>query len=388
MADRATRRLLGVPGRRRPRRGQADRRRRRGALARGHRRRPRVDGPGLCAALRDRVGGAAGRGAAGGRAALSGQFGCGCGDDRVMDLQVAALRRAARPDGRLLGHGDVVAGVHAARPDRYGSTARSRVRRLRPGRPTRRVGSSRRPTRCPSCSRTTTLPDNGWDFAIRSGLAHRLRGQVADSFSAVEIAVRPRPPGIRPLATIVAALRDNAARLGFSELVAPVRPNGKADVDEPMSGYALRIRADGLPVDPSLRVHVRAGGPSTRCAPRSMVVPGTVEEWREWTGWRSTGPAQSSCPGPSRRCSAMSSTDGRLRRAQRLGRHPTGGQRPGAANRLAHLVDAERDEGKGDDDHEHVGVQLLRHSTGVRSVLSSHSRVTARNGMKNAPSTP
>ena len=31
---------------------------------------------------------------------------------------------------------------------------------------------------------------------------------------------------------------------------------------------------------------------------------------------------------------------------------------------------------------------LLRHSAGVRSVLSSHSRVIARNGMKNAPSTP
>ena len=31
---------------------------------------------------------------------------------------------------------------------------------------------------------------------------------------------------------------------------------------------------------------------------------------------------------------------------------------------------------------------LLRHSAGVRSVLSSHSSVTARNGMKNAPRTP
>ena len=87
-------------------------------------------------------------------------------------------------------------------------------------------------------------------------------------------------------------MRDNAARRGFAELVAPVRPNGKADVHEPMSTYALRVRDDGLPVDPWLRVHVRAGGRIAQVAPRSMVVPGTLEEWRAWTGlpFDETGP--------------------------------------------------------------------------------------------------
>ena len=80
------------------------------------------------------------------------------------------------------------------------------------------------------------------------------------------------------------ALRDNAGRLGFAELLAPVRPNGKTDVHESMADYAFRTREDGLPVDPWLRVHVRAGGRVDRVAPRSMVIPGTVEEWREWTG--------------------------------------------------------------------------------------------------------
>ena len=128
------------------------------------------------------------------------------------------------------------------------------------------------------------LPDNGWDFVIRSGLLAHLRGQVADSISAVEIAVRPDRQGAGLSATMLAAMRDNAARHGFAELVAPVRPNGKQDLHEPMSRYAFRVREDGLPIDPWLRVHVRAGGRIEKVAPRSMVVPGTLEEWREWTG--------------------------------------------------------------------------------------------------------
>jgi GNAT superfamily N-acetyltransferase len=136
------------------------------------------------------------------------------------------------------------------------------------------------------------LPDGGWDFVIRNGLLASLRGQEPDAISAVEIAVRPDRQGAGLSGQMLAAMRDNAARRGFTKLVAPVRPNGKTDIHEPMSTYAFRVREDGLPVDPWLRVHVRAGGRIDKVAPRSMVVPGTLEEWREWTGlpFDETGP--------------------------------------------------------------------------------------------------
>lgn len=136
------------------------------------------------------------------------------------------------------------------------------------------------------------LPDNGWDFVIRNGLLADLRGEVPDAVSAVEIAVRPDRQGTGISRLMLVAMRDNAASRGFAELVAPVRPNGKLDADEPMTGYAAWVRDDGLPVDPWLRVHVRAGGRIDRVAPRSMVIPGTLEEWREWTGlpFDRTGP--------------------------------------------------------------------------------------------------
>ena len=138
------------------------------------------------------------------------------------------------------------------------------------------------------------LPDNGWGAAIRSGLATSLRGERPDAVSAIEIAVRPDRQGTGLSGRMLAAMRDNAARHGFAHLVAPVRPSGKTDPHEPMAGYAFRTRDDGLPVDPWLRVHVRAGGRIEKVAPRSMCIPGTLAEWREWTGlpFDRTGPVE------------------------------------------------------------------------------------------------
>jgi GNAT superfamily N-acetyltransferase len=121
------------------------------------------------------------------------------------------------------------------------------------------------------------LLDNGWHFVVRNGLLASIRGQQPDALSAVEIAVRPDRQGTGVSQQMLAAMRDNAARRGFDELVAPVPPNGKADIREPMSRYAYRVREDGSPVDPWLRVHVRAGGRIEKVAPRSMVVAGHAQ---------------------------------------------------------------------------------------------------------------
>ena len=136
------------------------------------------------------------------------------------------------------------------------------------------------------------LPDNGWDFVIRNGLLTSLHGETPNAISAVEIAVRPDLQGTGLSAQMLRAMSANAARHGFAELLAPVRPNGKTDPAEPMAAYAVRTRDDGLPVDPWLRVHVRAGGRNARVAARSMVIPRTREEWRAWTGlpFDTTGP--------------------------------------------------------------------------------------------------
>ena len=129
------------------------------------------------------------------------------------------------------------------------------------------------------------LPEDGWDWAIRRSAHDRLRGARPVIASALEILIRPDVRGGGLSARMLGAMRDNVAKLGFRDLIAPVRPSGKhSEITTPIDRYAHAQRPDGLPVDPWLRVHVRAGGRIVNVAHSSMVITGTLDRWREWTG--------------------------------------------------------------------------------------------------------
>ncbi len=60
---------------------------------------------------------------------------------------------------------------------------------------------------------------------------------------------------------MLAAMRQTVTDLGFTSLVAPVRPSAKHEHPGlPIGEYAALCRDDGLPAGPWLRVHIRAGG--------------------------------------------------------------------------------------------------------------------------------
>ncbi|MFV6030750.1 N-acetyltransferase [Streptomyces sp. NPDC056264] len=130
------------------------------------------------------------------------------------------------------------------------------------------------------------LPARGWDEVLLWAFSDLKHGREADTVSAIEITVDTSALGQGLSHRMLAAMRDNARRLGFSELVAPVRPNGKhLEAASSIHEYAFRTReSDGLPHDAWLRVHVRAGGVIEAVAPASMTVSGSVEQWRAWTG--------------------------------------------------------------------------------------------------------
>lgn len=80
-------------------------------------------------------------------------------------------------------------------------------------------------------------------------------------------------------------MREAAGRLGVSRMYAPVRPSAKALLPlEPMVDYVRRRRPDGQLHDPWLRTHARLGARIVKVCPTSMTIPGTLAEWREWTG--------------------------------------------------------------------------------------------------------
>lgn len=128
------------------------------------------------------------------------------------------------------------------------------------------------------------LPDTGWDGVIRWAAEDRALGRAPDALSALEITLKPTHRGRGGSAVVLDAMRARAAALGLRHMVAPVRPTGKeAEPLTPMQDYAYRVRADGLPADPWLRVHIRAGGRIEKVAPLSMIIPGTLAQWRAWT---------------------------------------------------------------------------------------------------------
>lgn len=138
------------------------------------------------------------------------------------------------------------------------------------------------------------LPDGGWDEVIRWGYDDRRARRRPNAVSALEIMVAPRVQAQGIARRMIEALRDNTRRLGFADLYAPLRPTAKAaEPRTPFAEYCARRREDGLPFDPWIRAHVAVGATIIGPAPTSMVIAGTLAEWRAWTGlaFAESGPA-------------------------------------------------------------------------------------------------
>ncbi|MFI1076250.1 N-acetyltransferase [Streptomyces puniciscabiei] len=134
-------------------------------------------------------------------------------------------------------------------------------------------------------STATARLAEGWEGVVRAACADRVHRRRPNTVVALGIMVRRSDRGDGLSAAVLTALRNNAARLGFRELLAPVRPSAKhREPATPFADYLARTRPDGLPEDPWLRVHVRAGGVVESVSVRSMVVAGSLAEWRAWTG--------------------------------------------------------------------------------------------------------
>ncbi|MFL6118534.1 N-acetyltransferase [Actinophytocola sp.] len=130
-----------------------------------------------------------------------------------------------------------------------------------------------------------SLPDTGWDEVLRQSMVDTYAGRELTAVCALEVAIVPGLRARNLSARALAALNDNARRLGFADVMVPVRPSDKhAEPDVPITEYLARTRPDGLPADAWLRVHVRAGGEIVKVCPASMAIAGSLAQWRDWTG--------------------------------------------------------------------------------------------------------
>jgi GNAT superfamily N-acetyltransferase len=124
------------------------------------------------------------------------------------------------------------------------------------------------------------LPD-GFDgiFELAFGL------EPKSALCAMAAEIRPKYQGGGLAAELLALMRDLARRQGVRDLIAAVRPSSKERYPlVPIEEYAAWTRADTLPFDPWLRVHVRLGAEILKAEPRSLRISGSVEEWEAWIG--------------------------------------------------------------------------------------------------------
>lgn len=130
------------------------------------------------------------------------------------------------------------------------------------------------------------LPD-GWDDQFERSIAGLSDWVAPNALGAIQIVVAPDRRGTGLSAVVLDAMRSSARAARLGSLVACVRPTLKASYPlMPIEVYTQWRRDDGLPFDPWLRVHVRAGGRIVRPSPASMRIEGSVAEMESWTGLR------------------------------------------------------------------------------------------------------
>lgn len=128
------------------------------------------------------------------------------------------------------------------------------------------------------------LPE-GWEAQLVASVDALAGGEHLDALGALQIVVHAERRGRGLADLMLAAMRANASARGLDAVIACVRPTWKPRYPlTPIERYATWTRDDGLPFDPWIRLHVRAGGRIVRPSPRSMTISGTVAEWEAWTG--------------------------------------------------------------------------------------------------------
>jgi hypothetical protein len=128
------------------------------------------------------------------------------------------------------------------------------------------------------------LPGGFTDSMVRAVSGHEA-GVVPNTFVLMAAAVRNDEQGKGHSSRVITAVRDRAVSAGLTQVIAPVRPTLKSrypliDIAE----FMTWTRADGLPLDPWVRTHVRLGATILAPAPHSQTMTGSVSDWESWTG--------------------------------------------------------------------------------------------------------
>lgn len=142
------------------------------------------------------------------------------------------------------------------------------------------------------------LPNEGVDWGVKEAISNHAAGLSPNTCMGVQVVVSPEylGKGLSELAS--KEMLALAKQHHLDSVIVPLRPSNKHEYPLiPMEDYLRWDTDDGLPFDDWLRIHVRLGGKVIGVCSNSMTIPGTVEEWRQWTGRRFPGSGDYVVPG-------------------------------------------------------------------------------------------
>lgn len=142
------------------------------------------------------------------------------------------------------------------------------------------------------------LPDDGWDWALSTGVEQHRAGLRGNILCALQVVVFGEYRGRGISRTAVDVMRTIGRAHGLTSMIAPVRPSRKCDF--PMTAideYITWVDDDDRLFDPWLRVHYNLGARIIKPCPSAMRITGTVAEWEQWTGMQFADSGEHIVPG-------------------------------------------------------------------------------------------
>lgn len=125
---------------------------------------------------------------------------------------------------------------------------------------------------------------NGWDDGLLRGIKSNQYEKKPNTLLILAGVVDEEQQGKGLAGILLQAFKQVAHAHHLEHIIVPVRPTGKTKyADHSFSDYCDLYREDGLPVDPWLRTHIRAGGHILGIAEQSQMITGSLEDWQKWT---------------------------------------------------------------------------------------------------------
>jgi len=131
----------------------------------------------------------------------------------------------------------------------------------------------------------TELPDAGMDWAMEKANLDFQESIKPNLLVGLQILVNKKYQGQGVSYEMLEIMKGIAKSNGIDTVALPVRPTLKCNYPLiPMDEYINWKNKDGLPFDPWIRVHMKAGGKFAGICNCSMDISAAVSDWGKWSG--------------------------------------------------------------------------------------------------------